>query len=429
MAEPNQKFYGWWLLVAACFVYGLGITPGYFGWGILFAGLEEELHYTKQDLGLIFGLFTFLYSGVGPIVGWLQRKMTIRGVMTLGSLMTALGYVIVSRSDSKGEFLIGFSILGGAGVGLSTIVPCQTLGQNWFLKRRASAIAILMASGSVAGLFIPKFCKYMLDHYSWRDGWIVIAGMSLAASLIAALFIRDTPEQLGQYRDGIPPESTGGSKALNAKSSVADLWTAKMAFRTHQFWLIVVAGTAYAVPWGAIISHGASHIRNTEAIAASVAFLMTIPSLAGLFGRLSGGLGDFLRPQMVLVGSLLLEGAGCLVFLYATSVPVAVFGLAIFGLGFGAAYVSIPVVFTDFFGRTAFGLTSGVRMLFTGIFNGLAPWVAGIIFDATQSYLIPFWGLFGVAMLGVVAASVARNPGAPPGYVPADSGTVAAKAA
>lgn len=428
MDQPKQKFYGWWLLVAACCVYGFGITPGYFGWGILFSGLEHELHYTKKDLGLIFGLFTFLYSGVGPLVGWLQRKITIRGIMTLGSLMSALGYFIVSRSDTKIEFLIGFSIFGGAGVGLSTIVPCQTLGQNWFLKRRATAIAIMMASGSVTGLFIPKLCKYVLDHYNWRDGWVVIAFMSLGASVIAALFIRDTPEQLGQHRDGILPELTNASK-LSAKSSVADLWTAKMAFRTHQFWLIVVAGTAYAVPWGAIISHGASHIRNTDAIAASFAFLMTIPSLAGLFGRLSGGLGDWLRPQVVLVGSLLLEGAGCIVFLYANSVPVAVFGLAIFGLGFGAAYVSIPVVFTDFFGRTAFGLTSGVRMLFTGIFNGLAPWIAGVIFDETQSYVIPFWGLFGVAMLGVVAASVARNPGFPPGYVPANSGAAAAKAA
>ncbi len=414
MTAPRQGFYGWYLLLAACFVYGLGITPGYFSWGQFFKGLEQELGYKRADLGLVFGLFTFLYSGVGPIVGWAQKRFSIRAVMTAGAISSALGYIVVSRSTSMFGFLIGFSILGGVGVGFSTIVPCQTLGQNWFLRRRAMAIAIMMASGSVVGMFIPKLDEYIMDHYSWRTGWLVIAGFSGIAAIVAALFIRDTPEQLGQHRDGDAPDLDRAPSVLTTKSSVADLWTASQAFRTPQFWLIVVAGTAYAVPWGAIISHGASHIKDSPAIAASAGFLMTIPSLVGLFGRLSGGLGDWLRPQLVLVVSLVLEGIGCIIFLYADSVPMGVFGLSLFGLGFGAAYVSIPVVFTDFFGRRAFGLTSGVRMMFTGIFNGLAPWVTGMIFDATGSYVIPFWGLFGVAMIGAVAASVVRNPGAPP---------------
>jgi MFS family permease len=88
------------------------------------------------------------------------------------------------------------------------------------------------------------------------------------------------------------------------------------------------------------------------------------------------------------------------------------------GLGFGAAYVSIPVVFTDYFGRAAFGVTSGTRMLITGVFNGIAPYLAGYAFDLHKSYAIPFWGLFAVALIGAVAAAAARNPGAPPEILP-----------
>jgi hypothetical protein len=60
-------------------------------------------------------------------------------------------------------------------------------------------------------------------------------------------------------------------------------------------------------------------------------------------------------------------------------------------------------------------------MMITGVFNGLAPYAAGMLFDATGAYVIPFWGLFGVAMLGAVAAASARNPGAPPGVVTKDA--------
>ncbi len=411
---PRERFYGWYLLVAACFIYGFGITPGYYSWGQFFKGLESDYHYTRADLGMFSGIFTFLYSAVGPLVGWAQRRFSIRSVMTFGALMMAAGYFIVSNADTKFEFFVGFSVLGGMGVGLSTIVPCQTLGQNWFLKRRALAIALMMASGGVVAPMITNMDEYILAHYSWRTGWEIIALMSLAVAVIAAVFVRDTPEQLGQHRDGLPPKDG----AMAAKSTVADRWTAKQAFRTHQFWLIVVAGTAYAVPWGVVIFHGASHIRAIPGLEASAGTLMGTLAIISIFGRLSGSLGDWFKPQTVLMVSLVFEGIGVIGFLYTTSYWMGVASFVLVGFGFGAAYVSIPVVFTDFFGRTAFGLTSGVRMMITGVFNGLAPYVAGHLFDSTGSYTIPFWGLFAVALLGAVAAAAARNPGAPPEIAP-----------
>lgn len=428
MGELTQRFYGWWLLAAACFIYGFGITPGYYSWGQFFKALEQEFGYERKDLGMFAGIFTFLYSAAGPLVGWAQRRFSIRAVMTFGALVMSLGYFLVSRADSKWEFFIGFSILGGGGVGLTTIVPCQTLGQNWFLKRRAFAIAVMMASGGVVAPLITNMDEYILNHYSWRTGWIVVMYMSLAVAVVAVLFVRDTPEQLGQHRDGITPDASAPSK-LSAKASVADLWSAKQAFRTYQFWLIVVAGTAYALPWGVVIFHGASHIRAIPGLEASAGTLMGTLAIISIFGRLSGTLGDWFKPQAVLMVSLVLEGIGVIGFLYTTSYWMGVASFLLVGVGFGAAYVSIPVVFTDFFGRTAFGLTSGVRMLITGVFNGLAPYAAGWIHDETKSYAIAFWGLFGVAMLGAVAAASARNPGAPPGYVPITSNESVTKAA
>ena len=83
-------------------------------------------------------------------------------------------------------------------------------------------------------------------------------------------------------------------------------------------------------------------------------------------------------------------------------------------LGFGVAYISIPVVFSHFFGRRAFSVTAGIRMTITGVFSGLGPWLAGLAFDATGSYAIPFVGLMAVGFAGVASAAAMRHPGAPP---------------
>jgi hypothetical protein len=93
---------------------------------------------------------------------------------------------------------------------------------------------------------------------------------------------------------------------------------------------------------------------------------------------------------------------------------IANVSIALIAVGFGAAYVSIPVVFSHFFGRRAFSVTTGIRMTITGVFSGLGPWLAGLAFDANGSYTIPFVGLMAVGLAGAAAAASMRHPGAPP---------------
>ena len=53
-------------------------------------------------------------------------------------------------------------------------------------------------------------------------------------------------------------------------------------------------------------------------------------------------------------------------------------------------------------------------MTITGLFGGVGPWLAGVAFDSTGSYTIPFLGLMCVGLTGAAAAAFMRHPGAPP---------------
>ncbi|MFP6596539.1 MAG: hypothetical protein VCC01_03705, partial [Candidatus Hydrogenedentota bacterium] len=106
-------FYGWYIVAVACICYGFGISPAYYSWGFYFPELQAELGFTKADLGLVFGLFTFIYSAVGPFVGILQRIIGIRACMAIGGAMAGIGFLIVGSADQKWHFLLGMSVLGG----------------------------------------------------------------------------------------------------------------------------------------------------------------------------------------------------------------------------------------------------------------------------------------------------------------------------
>ena len=412
--SPKQIpfFYGWVLVGIAWICYGFGISPTFYSWGNFAAPIIEDLGLDRGDVGGVFGLFNLINQCVGVLVGFALVRFGIRSVMMVGFLTTALGMLYLSAAQSALDCYIGFSVLGGAGIGFSTVVPCQTLGQNWFLKRRALALGIIFTAGGVVALPVARADTFVLENYDWRTGWLMVAGVSTALAVIAAVLVRDTPEQVGQLRDGVLP-GQGGSWRL-ATALAKDEWTAAQAVRTPQFALVVVCGVAYAVPWSAVVAHLNLHLQDVGYPAAVAASFVGAMALISIVGRLVGMLGDWVPPQFVLASSLALEGLGAGGLLLAGSETVAYICITLLALGFGTAYVSIPVVFSQFFGRRAFSVTTGLRMTISGLFSGPGPWVTGLLFDATGTYTIPFLGLMAVGLIGAASAAALRHPGAPP---------------
>ena len=404
-------FYGWFLVPILFILYGFGITPAYSGWGIFATAVEKELNFSRAEIGGAFGIFTFLYSAVGLSVGLLQNRVSIRTMMSFGLLLSAAGFFWTGRASSIWEFYLGFGLVGGAGVGLATIIPIQTIAQHWFFKYRARVIAIVFTAGGVVGFFFPAIHRFMMVNYGWREGWYVVACVSLALAITAWLFVRDTPEEIGQLPDG---ESLGEKEKAATTGTAAPTWTAQQAIRTREFGLIVLAGIAYAVPWGVMFSHGPLYWSDQGHSPTVFAALLGTMSFVSIFGRLSGSLGDWIAPQYVLAGALVIESAGVAIVLVAESATLATIGVGCVGLGFGTAYISVPVVFSNFFGRRAFATTSASRMIITGVFNAAGPWLAGAAHDRFDSYTAAFIVLIVFGLVGAVAAAMARHPGEPP---------------
>lgn len=421
MAARKPLFYGWVIIAAAFVTYGFGISPAYYSWGFLSANstMLEDLGIERGKFGLIFGGFTFVYSGVGPVVGMAMSRWGIRRVMIGGFVCSALGFVILSSASSFATCIIGFSLLGASGIGFATIIPAQTLGQNWFLKRRAMAISIILCGGGFVGYIWPRVNVYVLDHGTWRTGWLVIACASAAMTLVTYFLVRDTPESMGLRRDGLPPADTPSQAEIGLRSpdnsdSIVE-WTARQAIFTRQFVLLSICGVAYAVPWGVVMSHGQLHLADLGYAKGAAAAIFGIGALVSIAGRLSGILGDIIRPQYLLGVSLFAEALGTAGLLYATSTPMAYACVTLVGIGFGMAYISVPVIISSFFGRTSFGTTTGTRILITGVFNGLAPWLTGILYEKTETYTIAFLAIAAFCIVGSVAAFTAKHPGNPPG--------------
>ena len=383
----------------------------YYSWSIFAPRLVVDLGVDRGDVGGVFGLFNVVYQFVGVGVGLVIVRVGLRRVMAAGFLVTAAGLLVLSHAETVRDCYFGFSVLGGIGIGFSTIVPAQTLGQNWFLRRRALVIGVIFAFGGIVGRLVAPADTWLLEHYDWRTGWMVIAAISAVLAVLAGVFVRETPETVGQSRDGAEPQGAVDNGALAA---VADQWTAAQAIRTPQFALMLVCGVAYAVPFNTAVAHLTLHLTDLGHAETAAIGLVGTMALISIGGRLIGAVGDWIAPQWALAVALALEGLGAGGLLLAADPALALMAVWLIWLGFGLAYISIPVVFSHFFGRRAFSVTAGIRMTITGVFAGLGPWLAGLAFEATGSYAVPFIGLMLVGGAGAVCAALMRHPGAPP---------------
>ena len=407
-------FYGWLIVLVAGLCYGFGMSPMYYSWSIFAPRIITDLGIDRGDIGGVFGLFNVLFQCVGVLVGLAIARVGLRSVMAAGFCTTAAGLLVLGNAGSVLDCYIGFSILGGIGIGFSTIVPAQTLGQNWFLRRRALVIGIIFAFGGLVGWLVAPVDTWVLAHYDWRTGWIGIAAISAVLALVAGVFVRETPESMGQVRDGSAPPAAGDTPGAAPLAAVADRWTAAQAIRTPQFMLMLVCGVAYSAPFNTAVAHLTLHLTDLGHAEAAAIGLVGTMALISIGGRLLGAAGDWVSPQWALAVALALEGLGAGALLLAADPALALLAVTLIGVGFGMAYISIPVVFSHFFGRHAFAVTAGIRMTITGVFGGLGPWLAGVAFDATGSYAIPFVGLMLVGGAGAVCAAAMRHPGAPP---------------
>ena len=402
-------FYGWIVLGAGAACYGFGISPAYYGWGTLAPVIAGDLGLDRGDVGGVFGLFNVLHQCVGLLVGVAVARLGLRPVMAAGSVVTALGMLYLAGAQSVLDCYVGFSLLAGLGVGCSTLVPCQTLAQNWFLRRRALAIGVTLTAGAVVGAAVPPAAVAIGD---WREAWRAGAVVAAVVALVAVLFVRDTPEQVGQNRDGAPPERRPADAAPRAAD--AREWRAAQAVRTPQFGLLLGCSVAYSVTWSALVAHLLLHLDDAGYGWPAVGLAVSAMILCSSAGRLLGAAGDWLPAQHVLAVALALEGLGAGLVLAPASAGVVWVAVALVGLGFGVAYTSVPVVLSHFFGRRPFAVTAGLRLTVTGALASLGPWLSGELFDATGAYTAPFLGLMALSLAGAACAAVLRHPGAPP---------------
>ena len=415
-APAIAGFSGWWMMALAFLLYGFGMAPAYYGWGFLAPEIMAEIDLSREQVGNTFGLFTLTFALTSPLAAAAILRVGLRPVIAIGAVIASIGFEWTARASTVGELLFAYAVLGGIGIGLTTLLPAQLLPVNWFRQYRARATAVILSGAAVVGAGVPTIANWLVDAYDWRMVWHVIAAVMLLVGTTAAVFLRTHPRDLGQFRDGILPYSesctdeAGDDDDRDAESRGFEDEgpSIRKILLDPRFLFVTLACLSNAVPWRVVTAHGRLHLEDLGFGAALAAGILGVRVGVSGAGRLVGGVGDFLDPRGVLGLSLIANALGLMGLAFATTSTAGYFAIALLGAGYGVAFTNEPVVVAHVFGARAFVSLNGIRLALTGVFGWLGPRWTGAVADATGSYSTSFIALSGLCLVGAISLVFCR---------------------
>ncbi len=421
MALKPRLFYGWWIVVVGFIIVTCGSLSSEFLSNQLPVLLREDFHSSAVTLGTTISIFSLFGSITLLVIGPLIDRFGPRKLMLAGIPMTGIGFILLSFVNIVIALNIILGTLLGIGIKAGFLLPVQTAGANWFIRKRSFALALIMVASVLGEAVITLFGEQFEGKIDWRMVFVWLGVGILVICIPLTFIIRHRPENYDNVPDGNTVVSDeGGESGTKATKHVLEInFTLWQALRTKAFWLLAIAAslsssintlpTIFRVSF--LIDNGFNHPTITDI------FLITpMMELAGIL--LFGYLGDRFPKWYLLAIAVTIQSASAIILMTAGNTIQLYLYILVYAFGSGILPLLIAIR-ADYFGRKAFATITVVITLISSLIGSLLsmPWtpLTGWIFDVTRSYQLIF---LSSTFLGLIPAAIfffARPPRLPRG--------------
>ena len=391
------RYYYGWIIVAVALIsmaFWLGIRSSF---SVFYVTLLEEFLWNRADSAGVQSAALITYTVMAPLVGGLIDRFGPRRVIVPGILTLVSGLILCSYIQTLTQFYLFYGVIAGAGISCIGIVSYSAILAHWFEKKRGLASGIAVSGIGLGTFLLVPMSQQFINMWGWRMTFVITGCLVLVILLPAnAIFLRHKPDELGQFPDGA--NSADLNKANNPRSKPNfkqdNDWTLRKASNTLRFWALIIFPFLALFGIYIILVHNVRFLVDQGVAKMTAAFIFAIIGiLSSIFRIFWGWISDHISRELTYtlgiicaclgVGSLLLfEISASRIFIYSYSI--------FFGIGWGATAPMFMAVAADLFKGRIFGLIYGFLEAGIGIAGALGAWIAGFIFDKTQSYQAAF---------------------------------------
>lgn len=192
MGQRSRLGFAWvvWGLAAAFYFsdYLARVAPG-----VMHRSLQIDFGINEAGFGILTASFYIPYILMQIPVGLTVDRLSIRAILTVMSLVTALGCVVFGLADgllmaSVGRMLIGFSAA-------FAFVSSLRLATSWFPPVMLGLLAgLTQALGMLGAAAGEAPVSFLVANVGWRYSMLIIAFLFIALAGLLYNYVQDRPD-------------------------------------------------------------------------------------------------------------------------------------------------------------------------------------------------------------------------------------------
>ncbi|KAK9752911.1 Major Facilitator Superfamily [Popillia japonica] len=431
-ASPPDGGYGWVVVAAVILLYS-SLIPIILCFGIIYEDKFSDMDVSASQISFLLHLNNSLMCLLGLFSGPLLKIFQHRPIIFLGVTLCCIAIFLTTFAESYTFIMCTVGIMLGVGNGI--LMPGTYMVVNSYFKKRLTlAMSFQVTGSSIAGIFLPQICEFLLSHFGITGTAIIFAGISFHAIPAAILLkpakeiacdelkqpvITGQEEKIGENATEklLPHIYNHTTTTINRESrakrlmkSIGKLFNFEL-FTDRKYVIVVIGmGISFASELNTILMTSFVLKELNGFTIKELASATSLLSLSDVTGRLllpylayRGEYSPKVSYIFALIGSTV--GRTILSFYYDHKIMVLI-SIAILGLGKGAKAVFQSLILPNFISYDKLASANGLLMVINGILSLIVGPIIGVMHDVGNSYLYSLHSASILSMSCVILWSV-----------------------
>lgn len=389
-----------WLRLMVTLAIGMVANVGMWAIIVIMPAVEAEFGAGRAEASLPYTLTMIGFALGNLLIGRVVDRFGVTLALNAAAATSAVAYLLATLAPSMLTLSLVHLLLGlGTAVGFGPLIADIS---HWFLRRRGIAVALVASGNYLSGAIWPTLLADMLAENGWRQVYLTLAVVTLAALIPLSQLLRRR----------VPIEAHGRAEAASALNRRS----AGLSPRALQY-LLGLAGIACCVAMSMPQVHIVAYCVGLGYGPAVGAEMLSLMLLGGVVSRvISGLLADRVGGVMTLLVGSTLQCIALFFYLpWDGMVPLYLVSM-VFGLSQGGIVPSYALVVREYMPAREAGARVGFVMMMTILGMALGGWMSGWIYDASGSYQWAFlngiaWNALNILIIGTLL--IRSRPRAP----------------
>jgi MFS family permease len=395
------------ILICGCLINVIGFGPRS-TFGFFLTPMTAANGWGRDTFALALAIEMLLWGASQPFAGALADRFGATWVLIGGTLLYIAGTVWMAHAQTPLEFHLSAGVLvglglGGCSFGMVIGAFAKLMPESW----RTLSFGLGTAAGSFGQFLFSPLAVALIDQFGWQNTLLIFAAM-LVTILPLSLAL------------AAPKGPAGSSARFAAGQTVKQALAEALGHRSYL--LLVIGYFTCGFQLFFITVHLPAYLVDRGLGAAIGGWTIAVIGLFNIVGSISAGWLANLMPKRFLLSAIYFSRSiAILIFITLPPSPVLtlIFG-AVMGLLWLSTVPPTSALVALMFGSRWLTMLLGVAFLSHQVGGFLGVWLGGVLFEATGSYNVIWWGtiLFGV-LSALINLPIVEKPVPRPVAVPA----------